>query len=137
MKRLIAAFAVGLLFGMGLLVSGMTQPARVRGWLDVFGAWDPTLGFVLGGALIPMALAWRIAAQRAAPVNCGRFPAPAVPLIDARLLAGSVLFGLGWGLSGLCPAPAVASLGFGGASFWIFFTAMVAGMAGFGLLRRP
>lgn len=136
MRRLVFAALSGALFGAGLLVSGMTRPEKVRGWLDVFGNWDPTLGFVLAGAILPMAIAWRIAARRHASVTGQPFPAPSAPLIDARLIAGSALFGLGWGLSGLCPGPSMATLGIGGAPFWAFFAAMVAGMALFGLWNR-
>jgi uncharacterized membrane protein YedE/YeeE len=136
MMRLVFAALSGALFGAGLLVSGMTRPEKVRGWLDVFGDWDPTLGFVLAGAILPMAVAWRIAARRHASVTGQLFPAPSAPMIDARLIVGSALFGLGWGLSGLCPGPSMATLGIGGAPFWAFFAAMVAGMALFGLWNR-
>lgn len=136
MMRLVYAALSGALFGAGLLVSGMTRPEKVQGWLDVFGSWDPTLGFVLSGAILPMAIAWRIAARRPASVSGQPFPAPAAPLIDPRLIAGSALFGLGWGLSGLCPGPAMATLGIGGTSFWAFFAAMIAGMALFGITGR-
>ena len=136
MMRLIFAALAGGLFGAGLLVSGMTQPAKVQGWLDVFGDWDPTLGFVLTGAIIPMAIAWRIAARRPASVSGTAFPAPPAPRIDTRLVIGSALFGLGWGLSGLCPGPSMATLGIGGAPFWAFFAAMIAGMLGFGRWSR-
>lgn len=136
MMRLVFAAMAGALFGAGLLVSGMTQPAKVQGWLDVFGQWDPTLGFVLAGAIIPMAIAWRIAARRPASVSGQPFPDAPAPRIDRRLIIGSALFGAGWGLSGLCPGPSMATLGIGGAPFWAFFAAMVAGMALFGLWNR-
>lgn len=136
MMRLIFAALAGGLFGAGLLVSGMTQPEKVRGWLDVFGQWDPTLGFVLAGAIIPMAIAWRIAARRASSVSGQPFPGAPAPRIDRRLITGAALFGLGWGLSGLCPGPSMATLGFGGLSFWVFFLAMIAGMAAFALWNR-
>lgn len=125
--------AIGLLcgglFGAGLLVSGMTQPAKVQGFLDVFGDWDATLAFVLSGALIPMAIAWRIAAHRTSAVTGTPFPGPPATRLDARLILGAVLFGAGWGLSGLCPGPAVASVGFGGLPVLIFVVAMLVGMA--------
>lgn len=133
MLRLIIAAMSGGLFGAGLSVSGMTDPAKVRGWLDIFGAWDPTLAFVLGGAILPMAIAWRVAASRSRALSGGPLPAQPAPRLDGRLITGSALFGLGWGLSGLCPGPAMASLGFGVPSVWVFFAAMVAGMALFGL----
>ncbi|RJL18571.1 DUF6691 family protein [Paracoccus siganidrum] len=136
MRGLIFAALAGALFGVGLLVSGMTDPARVRGWLDVFGAWDPTLGFVLTGAILPMAAAWRIAARRTRAHTGRPMPAPPAAIIDARLLGGAAIFGLGWGLSGLCPGPAMASIGFGGVPVLIFLAAMVAGMGLFGLIPR-
>ncbi|TRW98191.1 hypothetical protein FNJ84_05235 [Paracoccus sp. M683] len=136
MMRLVFAALSGGLFGAGLLVSGMTQPEKVRGWLDVFGQWDPTLGFVLAGAIIPMAIAWRIAARRDRAMTGQPFPPPPSHRTDARLIAGSALFGLGWGLSGLCPGPSMAVLGFAGPPFWVFFAAMVAGMALFAMWNR-
>ena len=99
----------------------------VQGWLDVFGDWDPTLAFVLGGAILPMAIAWRMTTGRA-PVAGGYFPDPAPRKIDPRLILGSALFGMGWGLAGLCPGPAMASLGYGGAGGFIFLAAMLLGM---------
>lgn len=126
--RALFAFAAGGLFGVGLYVSGMTDTARVQGWLDVFGAWDPTLGFVFAGALAPMALAWRIAARRPAPLAGGDFPGPAGRSLGPDLVAGSLLFGAGWGLAGLCPGPALASLSWGGVGGGVFLAAMLAGM---------
>lgn len=125
--RSIAAFIVGGLFGTGLLLSGMTNTVVVRGWLDVFGDWDPTLAFVMGGAIVPMAIAWRLVPGRG-PVLGGAFPAPPEPRLGRNLVLGSVLFGMGWGLSGLCPGPAVASLGFGGFGGILFLAAMIVGM---------
>ncbi|WP_299191644.1 DUF6691 family protein [uncultured Litoreibacter sp.] len=127
MRGLIAVAAGGL-FGMGLLTSGMTDTTKVQGWLDLFGAWDPTLAFVLGGAIIPMAIAWRIAAKRRDAVLGGVMPAQPDAEITPRLAVGSALFGVGWGLSGLCPGPAMASLGFGGWQGLVFFVAMCAAM---------
>ena len=121
------AFIAGGLFGTGLLVSGMTDTRYVQGWLDVFGDWNPTLAFVLGGAILPMALAWRIAGQ-GTPRLGGSFPATTPVRIDRDLILGSALFGIGWGLVGLCPGPALASLGFGGTPGLIFAAAMIAGM---------
>lgn len=129
MMRNLFALVAGGFFGAGLLLSGMTDTAKVQGWLDVFGAWDPTLAFVMGGAMIPMFIAWRLRERRSAPVLGGTFP-PAPPArVDSQLVVGSLMFGAGWGLAGLCPGPAVASLGFGGAGTWVFVAAMVAGMA--------
>ncbi len=127
MRNLVAAFA-GALFGAGLLLSGMTDTTKVQGWLDIFGDWDPTLAFVLGGAILPMALAWRIAARRGTSALGTPFPPPNRSGADARLITGSVLFGAGWGLAGLCPGPALASLTFGGAGGAVFLIAMLAAM---------
>ncbi|MBI1418172.1 MAG: hypothetical protein GC146_13195 [Limimaricola sp.] len=129
MRILFSAFAGGF-FGLGLLISGMTDTARVQGWLDLFGAWDPTLAFVLGGAIIPMFIAWRIAARRKHALLGDAIPALPPQVIDAKLLGGSALFGVGWALVGLCPGPALAVLGFGGQGAVIFAGAMAAGMVG-------
>jgi hypothetical protein len=125
--RALFAFLAGGVFGAGLLVSGMTDTTKVQGWLDVFGDWDPTLAFVLGGAIIPMAIAWRFTAGRA-PRLGGSFPPPPEPRLGHNLVVGSVLFGAGWGLAGLCPGPAIASLGYGGIGGLVFLAAMIAGM---------
>ena len=126
--RAFISFLVGGLFGAGLLLSGMTDTTKVRGWLDIFGQWDPTLAFVMGGAIVPMAVAWRLTQGRA-PLLGGSFPAQTDPQITRQLAIGSIFFGMGWGLSGLCPGPAIASLSFGGQGGIIFMIAMVAGMA--------
>lgn len=118
---------VGTLFGAGLTISGMTDPARVRAFLDVFGNWDPTLAFVMIGAIVPMAIAWRIAKARAAPLAASEFHLPATDPIDGKLLAGAALFGIGWGLVGLCPGPAIAALALFPAPALIFVFAMFAG----------
>lgn len=127
MRNLIA-LASGSLFGIGLLISGMVDTNRVQGWLDIFGAWDPTLAFVLGGAILPMAIAWRVAAARQAPISGGTFPSTAEPKITSGLAVGSMLFGAGWGLAGLCPGPSLAALSFGGWEGLLFVASMVAGM---------
>lgn len=126
MRRIIS-FIVGALFGTGLLVSGMTNTDKVQGWLDIFGSWDPTLAFVMGGAIIPMAVAWQLTKGRK-PVLATSFPAPPEPRIGRNLVIGSTLFGMGWGLAGLCPGPAIASLSFGGVGGLLFVVAMAAGM---------
>jgi len=136
MMRTHVALVAGALFGLGLLLSGMIDPARVLGFLHVAGgAWDPTLAFVMGGALIPMALAWAIAARGARPALAPAFPPRPGP-IDSRLIGGAALFGAGWGLAGFCPGPALAALTLGGAPAAIFTAAMVAGMLGFARPRR-
>ncbi len=126
--RSILAFITGGLFGAGLLISGMTDTNKVQGWLDIFGQWDPTLAFVMGGAIIPMAIAWQLTRGRT-PVVGGSFPAPPEPRLGRSLIVGSAMFGAGWGLVGLCPGPAIASLSYGGTSGVVFLLAMLAGMA--------
>ena len=125
MRRGGFVFFCGGLFGLGLVVSGMTDTRKVVGWLDVFGDWDPTLAFVMAGAILPMALAWRVAARRDRAIFGRAMPHPrrfdAGARVDARLVAGSLLFGAGWGLAGACPGTALAMLGEGklGAGFTI------------------
>lgn len=134
MRALIALFS-GALFGAGLHVSGMTDTAKVRGFLDFAGAWDPTLAFVMGGAMLPMLVAWRLTRGRT-PLAGASFPAPPVSEITRPLIAGSILFGVGWGLVGLCPGPALASLTYGGWQGVLFLAAMLAGMWAVPPLRR-
>ena len=126
--RNLYAFGAGGVFGIGLWVSGMTDTRKVIGWLDIFGDWDPTLAFVLGGAVGVMFVAWRIAAGRAAPALGGDFPEAPEPRLGRNLVLGSILFGMGWGLAGLCPGPAMASLSWGGGGGLLFLVAMLAGM---------
>lgn len=142
--RVLVALLAGGLFGLGLIVSDMIDPARVLGFLDVAsGAWDPTLAFVMGGALVPMLVAWRrvarLAADGVAPILDGTFPGPANTRIDARLLAGGATFGLGWGLVGFCPGPALSALGISlvtpaGWRIWLFAAAMMCGMGAYRML---
>ena len=127
--RPLFALLAGSVFGLGLLVSGMTDTARVQGFLDLFGTWDPTLMFVLGGAIVPMLLAWRVATAREVAVLGAPLPTAPSQEIDSRLIAGSALFGAGWALVGLCPGPAMASLSYGGTEGLVFFAAMALGMA--------
>lgn len=122
------SLASGSLFGLGLLISGMVDTNRVQGWLDIFGDWDPTLAFVLGGAILPMAIAWRIAEARQKPFAGGSFPAKPDQKISTDLAVGSMIFGAGWGLAGLCPGPSFAALSFGGWEGLLFVAAMVVGM---------
>ena len=137
MRKLIALLA-GLIFGLGLVVSDMINPARVLGFLDLFGgAWDPTLAFVMIGAVLVMAVAWTIAATRNEPVFGGDMPGAASSLIDYRLIGGAAIFGLGWGLVGLCPGPALAGLLVGGTSVWVFIAAMILGMGVQNMTRSP
>ena len=123
------AFLSGLLFGAGLYLSRMTDPAVVLSFLDVAGDWNPALAFVMAGALIPAAIAFRLSQRMRRPVMADRFAIPAPAGIDQKLLAGAVLFGLGWGLVGLCPGPALANLQGGEWPVLVFVAAMAAGMA--------
>lgn len=133
--RAVLALLSGALFGGGLHVSGMTDTARVRGFLDFAGAWDPTLVFVMGGAILPMVVAWRFA-RKGKPLAGEAFPPPPSDRITRPLIVGSVLFGIGWGLVGLCPGPALASLSYGGWPGFVFLAAMLAGMLAAPPLRR-
>jgi len=128
-RRLLPPLISGTLFGAGLTVSGMTDPARVRGFLDGFGPWDPTLVFVIGGAVIVMAIAWRIQAHMSRPLFEEKFSLPGRGDLDRGLLIGSALFGVGWGIAGLCPGPAIASLALSPVAVLPFIAAMLAGMA--------
>jgi uncharacterized membrane protein YedE/YeeE len=127
--RVFAALASGLVFGLGLAVSGMMNPAKVIGFLDVAGDWDPTLAFVMVGALLVAVPAYRLIPKRGRPVLEEDFSLPKKKDIDASLIWGSALFGVGWGLVGFCPGPAVAALGTGLAPVFAFVAAMLAGMA--------
>jgi uncharacterized membrane protein YedE/YeeE len=133
MKHLIA-FAVGLIFGIGLLVSGMTQPEKIFGFLDLFGRWDPSLMFVMGAALAVAAAGFYIAEKRGKSVFGDPLSLPVKSEIDPRLLTGALVFGVGWGLAGVCPAPAIVNLGFASAPAYIFAASMLAGMAIYGVM---
>lgn len=128
MRHILPGLIVGLLFGAGLALSGMIDPARVLGFLDVAGAWDPTLAFVLGGALLPSALSYAIIRRMKRPVMADDFCIPQNRTVEKRLLAGAAIFGVGWGLVGLCPGPAIAGMVFGKWEVWLFVAAMIAGM---------
>jgi uncharacterized membrane protein YedE/YeeE len=123
-----ASFLCGLIFGWGLLISGMTQPPKVLGFLDVLGRWDPTLAFVMAGALVVSALGFAVAKRRVAPLFATQSLWPTRTDIDRRLVAGSVLFGIGWGLVGLCPGPALENLATLSPRVIVFVAAMVLGM---------
>lgn len=129
MKRLAVAFACGALFALGLAISGMTHPTKVLAFLDFAGAWDPSLAFVMGGGVLVNVLLFRVAFRRGAPLLASAFALPEKRAIDARLVGGAALFGVGWGLGGFCPGPAVVSLAGGAAPVVVFVVAMVAGMA--------
>jgi len=135
-RTTLIALACGCVFGAGLAISGMTNPARVIGFLDVFGAFDPTLAFVMLGALIPMGLAWRVKERRERPFAAQSFVVPATTRVDARLVGGAALFGVGWGVAGLCPGPALANLTLSPLPAAIFVAAMACGMALHRMLPR-
>lgn len=118
----------GVLFGAGLTLGGMTDPARVRGFLDLFGNWDPTLAFVMGGAVMVMALAWQVHPMLARPLFSDVFSLPSRTDLTPKLIGGSALFGIGWGVAGLCPGPGVAALVIEPVSAAIFVIAMITGM---------
>lgn len=126
--RAITAFGVGLLFGGGLTVSGLINPAKVLNFLDVLGRWDPSLLVVLAGAVVITLVGFRIVLRRSAPVMAKRFQLPTRTDIDKRLLAGAVLFGLGWGLVGFCPGPVLTALAIAGEPAVLFVLAMAVGM---------
>ena len=136
MGRNLAALLAGLIFGLGLIISEMVNPAKVLAFLDLFGNWDPSLAFVMGGALIVTAIGYRLAWTREKPVFAERFQVPGNRQIDTRLALGAVLFGIGWGLVGLCPGPAISALTFGGTPVLVFLAAMGAGMAAFEFFDR-
>jgi uncharacterized membrane protein YedE/YeeE len=129
MLRMLVNLLTGTLFGLGLAVSGMVDPAKVIGFLDVAGDWDPTLAFVMGGALLVTIPAFRLIFKRPRPVLADDFELPTKQEVDTRLLGGSALFGVGWGLSGFCPGPAVTALATGLTPVFAFLAAMVVGMA--------
>jgi len=132
-RRVAIALGAGTLFGAGLALSGMVDPTRVRAFLDPFGgAWDPTLAFVMVGALLPMGVAWAMRPRLTKPIADTAFALPATTPIDKRLIGGAVIFGVGWGIAGLCPGPAIADLALRPIAAAPFVAAM---LVGFGLHR--
>ena len=119
---------LGLVFGAGLVISGMADPAKVLNFLDLSGTWDPSLAFVMGGAVIVAFFGYRLVLKRPAPVVGGTYHLPAGTNIDRRILVGPVIFGAGWGVSGFCPGPALTALGFGEPGTLVFVPAMILGM---------
>ena len=136
MQHRISEFAVGLLFGIGLILSGMTDPGKVVGFLDLFGQWDPSLALVMGGAIMVGVFAFAIAKKRTTTFLGGALHLPKSTDIDRRLVVGGLVFGAGWGLAGFCPGPALVSLGAGQPKAAVFVVAMLAGMYVFELLER-
>jgi uncharacterized protein len=123
-----SAFLAGLLFGGGLTISQMVNPTKVTDFLDFFGRWDPSLAFVMASALVVTFASFRIILRRPHPLFAPEFRVPSAWRIDSRLIGGSAVFGIGWGLAGYCPGPAVASLAYGRWQSAIFVTAMIVGM---------
>lgn len=136
MKHRFTEFAVGLIFGIGLILSGMTDPGKVLGFLDLAGLWDPSLAFVMGGAILVGLIAFAVAKQRTRSFLGGALSLPKSTVIDRRLVMGSLTFGVGWGLAGFCPGPALVSLGTGQPKAVVFALAMLVGMGLFEWLER-
>lgn len=139
MKRhmdILSSFIVGLIFGVGLILAGMTDPSKVIGFLDVAGLWDPSLAFVMGGAILVGVVAFRFARKRTTAFLGGAMRMPTRDDIDRRLVLGSLAFGVGWGMAGFCPGPALTALGTSNGKALIFVLAMIAGMALFELANR-
>ncbi|MFN3232084.1 MAG: DUF6691 family protein [Alphaproteobacteria bacterium] len=133
MKTTIAAWACGLIFGIGLTISGMTNPEKIIRFVDFTGQWDPSLAFVMVGALITFGIGFPLTQRSAQPLFAQSFQVPTRRDIDPKLIGGAALFGVGWGLSGICPGPSITALAFGLTDFYIFFAAMVAGSLIFGI----
>lgn len=133
---LLSSLLAGLVFGLGLIVSGMANPAKVLGFLDLAGPWDPSLAFVMAGAIAVGFFAFLLAKKRRCSLLGADMKLPAAGPVDRRLLAGSALFGMGWGLAGFCPGPGLVALGMGEPKAAVFVLAMLAGMAVFELLER-
>lgn len=130
--KLVYAVLTGLVFGIGISISGMIDPAKVLNFFDVAGTWDPSLAFVMGGALLVTFFGYRLAWQREAPLFGGRFEVPTSTTIDGKLVGGSALFGIGWGIAGFCPGAAIPALGTGRWEVALFLAAVVVGF----FLRR-
>jgi uncharacterized protein len=136
MREYIASLAAGLVFGWGLALAGMTNPNKVLGFLDVTGAWDPSLSLVLAGAVAVTFVGFRIVLRRPRPLFGQQFQLPLRQAIDLPLVTGAAIFGVGWGISGYCPGPAIALLATPGREAWIFLPAMLFGMLLHQLLER-
>lgn len=129
MLRTLAAGAIGLVFGTGIAISGMANPAKVLNFFDIFGTWDPSLAFVMAAALTVTAIGYRFVLKRPKPVLEPKFHVPGNRKLDVPLIAGSAAFGIGWGITGFCPGGAIPALGLGEPSAWIFVASMLAGIA--------
>lgn len=129
MMKHVSAFLIGLLFSLGLVISGMINPAKVLGFLDILGAWDASLAFVMAGAVVVNFIGHRLVTRRPHPLFAGNFAIPTQNDIDFQLVGGATLFGIGWGLVGFCPGPAIASLGAAPEQSIAFVVAMLVGMS--------
>lgn len=129
MTKVIISFAAGLLFGFGLLISGMSNPAKVLNFLDIFGTFDPSLLFVMGGAVVTVFLGYKFILKREKPLMAEQFYIPTRKDIDRRLIIGAALFGIGWGIAGFCPGPALTSLLMGSEGILYFMPSMIIGLA--------
>lgn len=134
--RVPIGFATGLVFGLGLALAGMTSPDRVLGFLDVAGTWDPSLAFVMGGAVLTATPLFALSRRRAKPLAGAAFDQPPTTAIDRRLIGGAALFGIGWGLAGICPGPALVNLAIAPAQSLAFVAAMIAGITASAWWRR-
>lgn len=134
--RVLSALLIGVLFGLGLSISGMIDPAKIIAFLDIAGAWDPSLLVVMASALVVSFIGYRIALARKRPRFEPSFQLPAKTVIDRPLIVGSALFGVGWGLAGLCPGPAISALTLGEPSIYAFIAAMIVGMLAFDRLTK-
>jgi len=134
--KVVSALLSGLLFGLGLIVSGMSNPSKVLGFLDLAGKWDPSLAFVMGGAVVIGALMFPFVSKRKSSILGNTMRLPTATRIDRRLVLGGLTFGVGWGLAGYCPGPVLASLAQGDGKPWVFFIAMLGGMALFEVIER-
>ena len=126
--KLILSYIAGLIFGLGISISGMANPAKVLNFFDVAGSWDPSLAFVMGGALMVTAIGYRLVMRRAAPACDTQFHVPGNRQLDARLLGGSLVFGIGWGIAGFCPGGALPAIGTGRIEVLVFVAALIIGI---------
>ena len=135
--QILAALLSGILFGIGLSVCGLINPAKVLSFLDIAGDWDPSLAVTMAAAVATTAIGYRFVLKRRTPLFAESFQLPTASAIDLRLVTGAAVFGLGWGLVGFCPGPAIAALSFGYESVFVFIAAMLAGMAAARILAQP
>jgi len=134
--RLLAAYVTGLVFGLGISISGMANPAKVLNFFDFAGTWDPSLAFVMGGAVVVTFIGYRIVLRRPGPLLDNAFQVPTNRTLDTRLIGGSALFGVGWGIAGFCPGGALPALGTGKSEVFLFVAALVAGIGCAKLIQR-